>query len=491
MKWLQRLFGKNHLPKSEIPEPFPPIDKEHVRRSTRLIEQAETDGANEHPTATSDERSMTEQKIRNEYQERQRQYIKNYEERQQRNLFRLRKSLGFDAVLDGLQALRHQVISQEKAAHGPVTAEANLLKSRAEELRRFRHKHQLTHRTPDYQDQWTCWLVVLVAFLAELAVTFFFLKESGGLLMVLALSATYCFLNCVAPLGIVNRWGRALSYQWGLFPLRKIIGWLVIAGTLLLGGVLNLLVGHYRSVALDLAAAEYAQDDLETLIKIAEQVNTISVTAWNNFQASYFGINDTWSWLLAVLGFLFFVAGMVEGFIKDDRYPEYGEKARRYYQQGAKYDAEADELREKREKLQKKATEHIEDANRKLNESPSRALELRITVKRLETEYKQACQGLGGDYRELISQYRQINREVRKTAPPSYFQHQPELPEAPLMDIDPPPDTTGITKGQTTRLRKEIENLQQEFETLEEIESSGKIVIPDPLTIRPKGEDCW
>lgn len=494
MNWFQRLFGKKEPTKTDILDPFPPLDKERIRKATHLIEQAEIDGANEHPAATSNEETSTEQTIRKKCEERRREYLQNYEERQQRNvnrLYKIRESWSVDAVQDRLRELGDRVITEGKAAQGPITASADELKSLAGELHHFRHQHRLLDRTPVFQDQWTCWLIVLVAFLVELAFTAFFLKESGGLPTVVALSAAYCFLNCVVPLYIANLWGRWISYQWGLFPLRKITGWLVIIGTLGLGGLLNLLVGHYRSAALDLAAADYEQYDLESLIKITEQVSNISVTAWNNFQASYLGINDVWSWLLAILGFVFFVAGLIEGFLKDDRYPEYGEKTRRYSEQREKYDRKVSELIEELQELRKKGAESIENEKRKLVDSFSRDPELHTNIQAFQGQYEHACQSLNNEYQELINQYRQINMEIRKTPTPPYFQREPQLPQVTPKIFELPLENIADRKELLiTRLGNSTNELQKQFEEwINNIKPAQEIITLDPLTIRIMGMD--
>lgn len=489
MKWFRRLFGKKEPTKTDILDPFPPLDKERIRKTTHLIERAEIDGANEHPASTSDEETSTEQTIHKKCEERQREYMQNYDERQQRNvsrLYKIRESWGVDAVQDRLRELGDRVITEGKAAQGPITTSAGDLKSLAGELHHFRHQHRLLDRTPVFQDQWTCWLVVLVAFLVELTFTAFFLKESGGLPTVVALSAAYCFLNCVVPLYIANLWGRWISYQWELFPLRKLTGWLVIIVTLGLGSLLNLLVGHYRSAALDLAAADYEQYDLESLIEITEQVSNISVTAWNNFQASFLGINDVWSWLLAILGYVFFVAGLIEGYLKDDRYPEYGEKTQRYSEQREKYDTKVSELIEELQELRKKGTESIENEKRKLLDSFSRDSELRASIYPFQGQCERACQALSDDYQELINQYRQINVEIRKTPTPPYFQRKPQLSRVMMPTYELPSDDTADRKDPLIKQLSESTNmLQQQFEEwINNIKSAQEIVPLDPLAIR-------
>ena len=490
MNWLRRLFGKNKEPaKTEVLEPFPPIDKAHIHNTTRLIEQAETDGANEYPASMSNDESLTEQTIRKKCEERQSDYIKNYGDRQRRNLSRLHKiyaSWSVDAVQHNLQALRDHIITEGKPASGPIATSADNLKSLAGELRHFRHVHGLLNRTPVYQDVWLCLLILMIAFAVELAFTAFFLKESGGLPTVLALSATYCLLNCVVPFLIANSLGRWISYQWGQFPVRKVTGWMVILLTLGFGGWLNLLVGHYRSAALELATTDYELYDLESLIEITEQVTNISSTAWNNFQASFLGISDMWSWLLAIAGYVFFVAGLVEGFLKNDRYPDYGEKARRYSEQREKYDADVSQLIENLQKLRKNGAEAIENEKRKLIDNFSRDPELRSNIQMFEGQCKLACQSLNNDYRELINQYRRVNMEIRKTPAPPYFQQEPQLSLVKIPAFEIPSEDTADRKSLLIKqLSESTSMLHKQFEELiNNIKPAQEIITLDPLAIR-------
>ena len=492
MNWLRRLFGKNKEPaKTEVLEPFPPIDKAHIRNTTRLIEQAETDGANEYPASMSSDKSLTEQTIRKKCEERQSEYIKNYGDRQRRNLSRLYKiheSWSVDTVQNKLKEMINGVIADGKAAFGPIDTSANDLKSLAADLRHFRYEHGLLNRAPVYQDIWHYRFFLLIAFLIELVITVFLLRESGGLLMVLILSIIYCFLNCWVPILVANKLGgRSISYRWKQYPYKKLIGWIVTIITIIvLGGGLNLLMGHYRSAALELTTIDYQQYDLESLTEITEQITSIGFTALDNFLVSPFGINDVWSWLLAIAGYFIFLFGFMEGFVKDDHYPDYGEKARRYKTQREKHDADIFELIEKLKKQQKYGVETIENEKRKLRDNFARDPELRSNIQAFEGQCERACQSLNNDYQELINQYRQINIETRKTPAPHYFQHEPQLSLMKIPAFEIPSEDTANRKNLLIRqLSESTSILHKQFEKLiNNIKPSQEIITLDPLAIR-------
>lgn len=488
MKWFLRLFGKKEPTQTDILDPFPPLDKEDVRRSTHLIEQAQIDGANEHPASASDEETSTEKTIRKKCEKRRREYMQNYEKRQESYrsmLNKIHESWSVDVVQDKLQALGDRVISEGKADQGPLAASADKLKSLADELHHFRHEHRLMDRTPVYQDPWTCWLMMLVAFFIEVVITVFLLRESGGLQMVLLLSTIYCVLNCWLPLFIANNLGgRWISYRWTQYPRKQLTGWIVIISVIVFGVGLNLLMGHYRSVALEFTISPQ-QDSVAILTELNNQISKIGVTALHNFLASPFGINDVWSVLLALAGIFIFLFGLWEGFTKDDRYPEYGEKARRYSEQRERYDAEVSELIEEIQELRKKGADNIESEKRKLVDSFNRDPELRSNIYSFQGRCERAYQALSDDYQELIHEYRQINIKFRKTPTPSHFRRNPQLSRVTIPTFELPSDNTADRKEILIKqLSESATKLNQQFvDMINNIKPSQEIVPLDPLTI--------
>lgn len=501
MNWLLRMFGKkDHTKaKAEVLEPFPPIDKEEIRNSTRLIEQAKTDGAKEHPASasTSNDENQMEVKIREKFREYQIKYKKNYENNQRVYLSRLKKISEYwnnvDTVKDDLRAAS-EGIPEGEANFVRIDTSVKTLESDANDLYNFRRDHELLYRTPKYQDVLSCYLFLLIAFAVELLITVFLLRESGGLPMVVVLSIMYCFLNCWVPIMIANKWGRYINYQWTEYPFKNLIGWIVtILTAIVLGGGLNLLMGHYRSAALELTTIDYQQYNLESLIEITEQVTNIGSTALDNFLASPCGINDVWSWLLAIAGYCIFLFGFWEGFEKDGHYPDYGEKARRYREQRDKHDADVSQSINTLKKRQNEVEKAIKNKKHNLSDDFSRDSKLRSSMEKCRRDYEDACRSLNDDFMVLIGQYRQTNKENRKTPAPLYFDDKPNLSQIKLTDIhefgEPPPEFTQDRKNcLTEKLNDSTMSMLQPYEDL--LDRIGTRYsqkrITDPLAVETK-----
>ena len=266
--------------------------------------------------------------------------------------------------------------------------------------------------------------LLLLVFAIELAVTTFLLQESGGLEMVIILSAMYCFLNCVAPFVAAHpvRW---IHYRRPGTRLRKAIGWLVLPCLVALGGALNLLVGHYRSEALKVTGPSDGELDLESLQALVSRVNEIGATALGEFLESPFGIDDTWSWLLAGAGFVAFILSLCEGHVRNDAYPGYGERARAYEERRERYDEEARALDDRLQVQRDRGVKGIDNEKLKLVGQLQSAPKLLLEVQGLEHRYEHAVRALNDDYQALVEEYRQTNRGSRSTPRTSIFQRDP------------------------------------------------------------------
>ena len=59
-------------------------------------------------------------------------------------------------------------------------------------------------------------------------------------------------------------------------------------------------------------------------------------------------------------------------------------------------------------------------------------------MRNLEHRYESALRALNDDYRSLVEEYRQANRDARSTPEPAYFTEVPSLDEPPIAPIDMP-----------------------------------------------------
>ena len=382
-------------------------------------------------------------------------------------------------------ALVNDVVADGKKDIGPIDASVNSLKRLADELRRYRAEHNLLHRLPVCHDVWNAVLLLFLWFGVELIVTTFLLRESGGLAMVFIISTIYCFLNCLFPF-LVAPYSRWINYGAGYLG-RKVGGWTLFLAVLGIGIWLNLLMGHYRSAALELAAIDYAGADLEALQILVERVSNTGVTAWANLLETPLGITDTFSWMLAVAGLVAFALSFREGFVRDDVYPDYGALYQRFEDQRQSYDDDVEKLIDLLKTRRERGVNSIEDKKRQLVEDLGRIPQLNQQIKVLKNKFECACSALNSDFAELIDEYRRENRRFRPSPEPQYFnqavrlrEHRPEN-----LDIVLEP-TEEQAKMMVDKLSQFSNRLHGEFNTLTaRVRPSSDILLVDPLQISP------
>ena len=440
IEFLKRLFGARRPNPALALSPFPPLDKDAVRRAARLAATAKADGFREFPKSDAVQESATERAVRAHCEQQRDRYLNNFDKDRQAYVARLHAicdSLSTAGINRVERVLVANVVAVARNDAGPTANSAMKLKRLADELRAFRADNDLLDRGPRYRDTWRSSLLLLFVFSVEVIATTFLLRESGGLAMVLIIAAIYCILNCLAPFFVAHptRW---IHYRRRGTGLRKAIGWLTVPVLIALGASLNLLVGHYRSGALKITGLHHGTLDFESLQALASRVNQIGATALREFIESPFGIDDTWSWLLAVAGFAAFLLSLREGHARNDVYPGYGELAREYQEQVERYDDEVRDLAARLQKERNLSVESLDNEKLKLTNQLQRAPRLLLEMRNLEHRYESAFRALNDDYRSLVEEYRQANRDARSTPEPAYFKEVPSLDDATIAPIDMP-----------------------------------------------------
>ena len=485
-RWLRKLFGRRPRPPAPSTEPFPPLDKEYVRRETRLHETARNDGGNDLPDTRALSGSATERQIQSYCDRQLEKYINTLNSERHEYAMRLNSILDtwrVNAVEGEETALVDDVVADGKKDIGPIDASANNLKRVADELHAYRAIHNLTHRLPVCRDLWRALLLLMVWFAGEFVITTILLRESGGLAMVLIISIMYCFLNCCFPF-VAAPFSRSINYRSGHLAARA-LGWGLLLAVVGIGIWLNLLMGHYRSAALELAAIDLAGTDLETLEIVVERVNNTGVTAWSNLVETPLGITDTFSWMLAVAGLIAFALSFWEGFVRDDIYPRYGALYRRFDDQRETYDEDVEELIDSLKDRREHGVKKIESKKRQLVEDLGRIPQLNQRIQVLESKFEGACAALSSDFSELIDEYRRENRNFRASPEPQYFSQPVQLREyrPDKLDFHLEP-TEEQAKTMVDKLSHFSSRLHDEFKALTaRIKPSSEILSLDPLQI--------
>ena len=486
MRWLRKIFSRRHRRQAVSTEPFPLLDKKYVRQETRLLDAARNDGGNDSPDTHALSECATERTIRNFCERQLEKYIDTLNSERHEYATRLNSILDtwrVNAIEGEETALVDDVVADGKKDVGPIDASANSLKRLADELHAYRATHHLMHRLPVCHDVWQALLLLMLWFAGELIVTTFLLRESGGLAMVLIISTVYCFLNCFFPFAAAP-FSRSINYRSGHLG-GKALGWGLLLAVVGIGIWLNLLMGHYRSAALELAAIDLAGSDLESLEVLVERVNSTGVTAWSNLIEMPWGITDTFSWMLAVAGLIAFALSFWEGFVRDDVYPRYGALYRRFDDQRETYDAHVEDLIDSLKARRKRGVKKIEAKKRQLVEDLGRIPQLNQRIQVLDSKFEGACGALSSDFSELIDEYRRENRSFRASPEPQYFNQPVHLrefrPEKLDLHLEP---TDEQAKMMVHKLSRFSGRLHEEFKALTaRVKPSSEILLLDPLQI--------
>lgn len=480
--WWKKAVGSRRLsPASPSRILFPSIDKEDVRSKLKLELNAKIDGGNDEPQEGALDLSNTELRIRGYCQDQLSEYerafdreTKAYVDRRNSALSLLKvdsEELREESMVDG-------VVAEWKKKVGPITSSARDLENYGEQLRKFRKQHDLWAWLPDCKSVWRLMWVMLAIFMVELFATAFLLRETGGLLLVLIISIGYCVLNCALPffLGPVFRWKNYSREP----KIRKLRGWAALAVALGIGLVLNLGMGHYRSAGIELRSLDTAGANLEFLEEMSRAVDNVGVTALDNFIASPFGIVDTLSWLLAAVGFFIYLISFADGYKKDDIYPGYGKYYKRYREQLDQYHADVEQLVDELRSTRDGEVRRIVTRREEMRHSLEKVARLKNDIVSLAQRYDRACGLLDTDYRELVRDYRKINRAARTSPTPAYFSREEKLQLIePVVSEMPEPHEDKV-RERMQKLEDFSQRLNDEFDKLTaEIKTSDEI-LPNP-----------
>ena len=466
---------------------FPRIDKDDVRRQVDLVRNAKVDGSNDKPPENSSDLSRTELRIQkrcedqlSEYRQTLRQETDAYVERRNSAI----GSLNVDPEELTEQSMVDGVVAEWKKKVGPITSSARDVENFAEQLRHFRIQHGLGSWLPDCKDVWRLVWMLLGIFVGELIVTAFLLRETGGLPMILIISIVYCLLNCIVPFFFGPAF-RETNYNSGHY-IRKFGGWLVLLLMLALGLLLNLLMGHYRSVGIELRSMETAGADMATLAEMTQFATNVSATALRNFLASPVGIADTLSWLLAAVGCFAFFFSFWDGYKRDDTYPRYGKFYKKYRKQLQQYDHDVEELVDELKTRRDAEVKRVVARSAAIRDALSKVTRLENDIASLTKSYASACELLDSDFRELVEEYRGLNQAERISASPAYFGRKETLQiakAAPPELLQAPNEDTMLARMRelesfSVRLNKAFDTLTTEVRPSSEILSNP----PDRIT---------
>ena len=171
-----------------------------------------------------------------------------------------------------------------------------------------------------------------------------------------------------------------------------------------LGAVLgfNLAVAHYRT--------SLAGDPFEA-----------SISAYHHLVAAPFAIEDLESWGMFVMGCLFSLFALGDGWWMDDPYPGYGRVMRHNLAALENYDELRADLYEDLDNIKKNAEDQMEDVTNTIGSRQGEFSNILLRSQALQAAMREHYEHLQSAANHVLSAYYNENQKHRKTPPPARF----------------------------------------------------------------------
>lgn len=286
-----------------------------------------------------------------------------------------------------------------------IQEEYNLAKK---DLYSFKSEHKLIRQENSSTKPLFNWAIVLViVFTESLLNSSFFAKGSDlGLLGGIIQAFVIVMINVlVANLVVLLIRRRNLVTISGIQRL----GYTMLSGLLVAGTIsFHFLVGHYR-------------DALGINVETAYHYSVI------NFKANPFVLMDFESYILVVMGFLFFILLIIDLYKLKDPYPGYGEITQKFNKIKEEYDALNFILLDDESDMTKDISNRIEIVKTEANAIYEEIQGIHIAKQKLENKYNEHLSSIKNLVITAIKSYRQMNSDMRTSPKPEYFNQEIEF----------------------------------------------------------------
>ena len=337
----------------------------------------------------------------------------------------------------------------------------------SEDFARFRQQSGLT-RQADYSERRKALVFILACFFIELVM-------NATLLMGVS---TFGLIGSIAQMGLISvvnvlimglATGELLRFRNSRERPRVAAAW---AGMVVLVAVVagfNLAVGHFRD-----SMQAVVNDPNVDILALGNDVAGRLVTA-------PFGLDSFQSFLLALLGFLFFCVASWKWLRRDDPYPGYGRRHRQIEALRARYVATYDDAQGNLREVFAEHESKLEDIQSELRIRLSKWNDVCIRGRKIVAEFPVQLGQYQLDLKQLLSAYRTANRGARTEPPPPHFAIEPKInadivAKAPA--FDPPPeqqltDVMNTVHKAVSALQRQFARETRHYKTLERLLQSG------------------
>ena len=303
----------------------------------------------------------------------------------------------------------------------------------SDDFRAFRLSHGLT-RQPDYSHRNAALPFILICFVVEVVLNAALLMEVNAFGLI-GSTAQMGLISAVNVLICGLAMGGLLRQSHLRAVARKVTAWLGIVALLACVGTFNLAVGHFR-------------DSMQAVVNDpSADIAALGADVLVRFAASPAGLESFQSYLLALLGFLFFCVASWKWLQRDDPHPDYGRRHRQLEKRKNDYVAQYNEVQEALQRTFAQHESHLADVREQLEIKLSKWRDICVRGRNLVTQFPVQMGQYANDLEFLMSAYRTANRAARTAPPPRHFSAKPQI-EAGILDAAPafsPPAETNLT----------------------------------------------
>ena len=364
---------------------------------------------------------------------------------------------------EGELALEREVAN----GRNELVSAQNAVREDNEDFGRFREQASLT-RQADYDHRAGALPVILVCFVVEVILNATLLMEVNvfGLVGSSIQMALISFVN-IGAAGVAM--GALLRQRNHVARVRGMIAWVCMAILLTATVAFNLMIGHFRD-----SMQAVVDDPTADVLSLGNDV-------LERFVDGPLALDSFQSFLLALLGFVFFCIASWKWFQRDDAYPEYGRRHRQLEARKRDYVDRYDRSQAKLKKVYDESVSKLEDISEKLKIKLSKWSDICIRGQHLVDVYTVNLGQYAHDLDFLIQAYRGANKTARSEPSPPHFKRHEQI-DADILDKPPafnPPAETNLS-GVMEQVHRAVEQLQsvyredaRKYPTLDELDVDG------------------
>lgn len=367
------------------------------------------------------------------------------------------KSLSADLDMHALEMERSNILleareSVNKSEVDLYSLEKNF-KAADSQLKVFIKENNLHKTAPQNQGNRILKVGILsVLFLVESILNATFFASTQSYFGAYGYAVTLSIINLLLP--FLMAW-KVVCFKNSINEFDRYKGWIGFFAMVIILITVNLLGGHIREAMLD-----------PTLIA----AKAFDHSALEHFKNSPFIFNNIFTYYFALLGLIFASIAFYDGYTFDDPYPNFGS------------------LWRNAEKITRKMQDHyanaVDDIGNLFNDfnnefqAKLKSIDMRKQkfaeysqgMRQLKAQFEAFQSQISSAYVSVVSEYRSINRQHRKTKAPNYFRSSPKYDFAFHLDNLPSKsfydDIDFILKESHRELPKMIEKMAKEHKSL-------------------------